>query len=175
MKHSDLRHIEIRRTRSALAMLPVVADVKVVREVTVTNKILLFVDDRVFAESLRRQARKSGLAILSCFNLSDFWQILMTHRHELVAAVLDHRLVNHVVKSSAYERLGRLPIAITGHRPTKGDLPFQNAVFVHKGFGATTLIDTLIERSGFKPPVTEASLAGLTELGDTRPQPAELS
>ena len=108
------------------------------------SRILLYDEDRLFCESLRRAARKSGMTVVSCYNASDFWQTLLVRRHEIAGVVVSHTLVKPLVQAPLAAKLADTPVVVTGAGQRGADLPLQNATFIQKRAGIPAVLNRLL-------------------------------
>ena len=107
--------------------------------------ILIYDEDRLFCESLRRAAHKSGVTVVSCYNDSDFWQSLMLRRKEIAGVVVSHSLVKPLIAAPLARRLADTPIVITGgsQRPAE-TAKLANVVYIQKRAGIPAVLSRIL-------------------------------
>jgi len=126
-----------------------------VGQLAMPHRILVCDEDRIFCESLSRQARQSGFAVTTCFNFSDFWGTFLSQRAVVAAVVLDHALVKEMAKTPFFQRLGGVLVIVTDAGPKvplrSPRLPFTRGVYLHKHTGVNAVLAAVHTATGYPP------------------------
>lgn len=112
------------------------------------NIVLLLDDDSKFSKQLQKIGKNHELDLVRCFNFSDFWTLISKHRAEILAVIVDDAFVGEMLKMSNFHRIDKLPIVVTSNRTKpiedQVELPFYQSIFVHKKYGASVLVDSVL-------------------------------
>ena len=126
-----------------------------VGQLSTPHRILVCDKDRIFCESLSRQARPSGFTVTTCFNFSDFWGTFLSQRAVVAAVILDHTLVKEIAETPFFQRLGDVLVIVTGAGPKAPlrtpRLPFARGIYLHKHAGAGAVLAAIHTATGYPP------------------------
>ena len=116
------------------------------RENKIQKNILLFDDDIIFCQMIKKYAKRKGLSLRVCHNIDEFKKQWDKKTPQLL--IVDYELDEHLKGTSIVEATGEVPVLLISRKSQwmNNEEGFDPSIhnFFHKKYGAEKLIEKAI-------------------------------